>query len=433
MAMAVDSKTTRTGLMEAVIMSKLEGICIDAPPVFLPGHITSESALREEGRNAEAGYGSRAKRGEALLQRALAGAEAAAARGEKRAAQKQSKVAAAEVTEGGKVFEVGADGAKIERALAPGERLKPRHLRDMGEFLGEWLNGIRTNLKCLAWTAKNIENQLVLINTENPKSRALVKACKQSLGLKDAKGTPIIANADSRIPETTGNRAAKVTRLLAFVEAEATIPDQDHGDASEAWELAVEKDPVAGRQVEPGLPRRPGSKTGSEQRASQEQSQTDEGREGDDTGAQICAGLKAAQEADRVVLREVEMSTGGEQGSDGDLLFSESPGGGVLVGGAGGSSRGGCVGEKSGAPARSSSREVRRKTNPNIAERSAQAQCADVTPQRDHADTSAASAARTAPAARGRAPATTAQEPALRRARSTRRGRGGGPASAPKL
>ena len=269
-----DSKTTRAGLMEAVIMNKLEGISISAPPQFLPAHITAESALREEGRDAEAGYGSRAKRGAALLRRAIENAGAAELRGKEKKARQQSKVAAAEGSQGGKVFEVDMEGEKTVRALAAGERLKPRHFRKMGQFITEWMDLIKENEKTLGWTTKIIENQIVLINSHKPKSKALTRACKNATGLQGAKGKPIFKDASSRIPETAGDRATKLPRVLAFVHAEGTVEDRDHGDASEVWELAIEKDPVAGQPGGLESSRRHGSQAVVEGHSSQGASQT---------------------------------------------------------------------------------------------------------------------------------------------------------------
>ena len=46
---------------------------------------------------------------------------------------------------------------------------------------------------------------------------------------------PFISKATDRLPETTGSRYQKFTRLLMFVSLEAETDCRDHGDTSALW------------------------------------------------------------------------------------------------------------------------------------------------------------------------------------------------------
>ena len=78
-------------------------------------------------------------------------------------------------------------------------------------------------------------NQLVLINTL-AKSKALVKACKESKHFRGDRGTPLISKSSDRLAETSGSRHQKLTRLLIFVVLQGQVDKVDHGDTSASWE-----------------------------------------------------------------------------------------------------------------------------------------------------------------------------------------------------
>ena len=151
----------------------------------------------------------------------------------KRLASKEAKVDNAKTSEGGVVFE-DVDGSMQQRALSPGERLTPDHLERMGEFLPDWIEAVRSNSNSVKWSAAKIVNQLVLINTL-VKSKALIKACQGCPQLMSDGKKPFISKATDRLPETTGSRHQKLTRLLVFVSLEAKTDCRDHGDTSALW------------------------------------------------------------------------------------------------------------------------------------------------------------------------------------------------------
>ena len=53
------SKVTRGPLMKAAILCKLDPTNLFNPPRFLPRHIATPNAIRHEGHERQAGYGSR--------------------------------------------------------------------------------------------------------------------------------------------------------------------------------------------------------------------------------------------------------------------------------------------------------------------------------------------------------------------------------------
>ena len=61
------------------------------------------------------------------------------------------------------------------RGLAPGERLTFSHLEAMGQYRAEWFQQVAGNNRESGWTKKNIQHQLVLINTIS-KSKLLFRA-----------------------------------------------------------------------------------------------------------------------------------------------------------------------------------------------------------------------------------------------------------------
>ena len=93
--------------LEAIILSKLEGVSVASPPGFLasPHHDTfCPSLLRAEGRDAENGYCSRLQRGKALAQRATEKGAVVMANVAKRLASKKGKVNNAKMSKGGVFF-----------------------------------------------------------------------------------------------------------------------------------------------------------------------------------------------------------------------------------------------------------------------------------------------------------------------------------------
>ena len=137
--------------------------------------------------------------------------------------------------QGGIVFEDVGGENEVSRQLAAGERLTADHLERMGGYLPTWIEQITESSSILGWTVARIENQLVLINTL-AKSKALVKACKESKHFRGDRGKPLISKASDRLAETSGSRHQKLTRLLIFVALEGQVDKVDHGDTSASWE-----------------------------------------------------------------------------------------------------------------------------------------------------------------------------------------------------
>jgi len=173
-ALEQNSHTTRGPLMEAAVMAKLDPVSLVSPPKFLPLHIATPSMMRHEGREVEARYGGRRKRGAALLDKSRAVASVRGSRRQKRDQAGAIKMSLAHDTAGGVVYERGGDGERMTRELAPGERLTWAHLASMGSYLSSWVDAVVSNAPGLKWTAKRVEQQLVLVNTLD-KSKALLK------------------------------------------------------------------------------------------------------------------------------------------------------------------------------------------------------------------------------------------------------------------
>jgi hypothetical protein len=259
------SKVTRGPLMEAVIMCKLDPTNLFNPPPFLPRHITTPNAIRHEGREAQAGYGSRRKRGAALLAKAVELATQARDKREKRDTTRAAKVQSAQDSGGGMVYERGDDNEHRLRSLVAGERLKWEHFLEMGAHLDEWLTAFTSNDTRLKWSDRFIQNQLLLINSEE-KSRALIVQLKQ-VSCFSSRGKSLFAlrreDGSRMIPTTTGNRGQKVLRLVQYIMAEQRAVDGDTG-ISEFWRAATHEEVQADllSRVSVGA-RREGSKAAS--------------------------------------------------------------------------------------------------------------------------------------------------------------------------
>ena len=258
------SKATRGPLMEAVIMAKLDPVSLVTPPKFLPAHMTTPAALRAEGREAEAGYGSRRKRGKALLAKAKVLAQERAGRREKRSSATAAKVVAAQESGGGKVYERQQDDTYALRELAGGERLTWQILLGMGPQLQAWLEGVRTNARELQWTDDRIKKQLTLINTLQKSTRLLKEL--STLDTFTSRKKPIFGrDGDGTIPTTTGARGDKLMRLMQYVMAEARTQAVETG-LSEFWRAATEKEISSDLEVQ-ARPRRPNSQATAETRS----------------------------------------------------------------------------------------------------------------------------------------------------------------------
>ena len=90
----------------------------------------------------------------------------------------------------------------------------------MGQYRTEWLQEVAGNNRELGWTEKRIHNQLVLINTMS-KSKLLLRALGKQF--KDKHGHPSLKTSGATMPTSTGNRLAKLTRVITFVSVEGAV------------------------------------------------------------------------------------------------------------------------------------------------------------------------------------------------------------------
>jgi len=144
-ALEQNSHTTRGPLMETAVMAKLDPVSLVSPPEFLPPHVTTPNMMRHEGREAEARYGGRRKRGAGLLRKARSAVEVRGTRRQKREQAGVIKMSLAHDTAGGLVYVRGVDNELRTRELAPGERLTWVHLASMGSDLSSWVAGVASN------------------------------------------------------------------------------------------------------------------------------------------------------------------------------------------------------------------------------------------------------------------------------------------------
>ena len=307
-----NSHTTRAGLMQAVIMSKLQRIDLMYPPAFLPTHMTTPEALRYEGREAQAAFGSREKRGAAFIERARGTAQDALDKQVGKEQKARDKLSKAHEMGGSIVYE-NHNGEKIERALEPGECLSPLHFRVMGAFLPGWLEAVVEGQRKLQWTDECIKNQLVLVI----KDKTLLKHLKNVPEFGLSKGS-IFAKADGVLPVSSGSRTMKLCRLLLFVTAEAKA--SQHDDDDEPCAIPLKEDDVR-TAMAAAEPRRRGSKAKSDDRGAGAEQEVDK------LAVQIQAAARAATSQDESRFHpgrgESTSSSGSDLEAPGPPVFSE--------------------------------------------------------------------------------------------------------------
>jgi hypothetical protein len=246
--------------MEAIILCKLQSsISLTQPPPFLPAHITSEEGLRFEGREAEAGYGSRARRGAAHLAKLREEADRKAANDDQRKGAALAKLQSAQDTGGGVIFTDSQDNVLARRTLSPGERLSWRVVVEMGAHFASWLDGVSGGQSDLKWTDALLQRQIVLINSEQKASSLL----KELAAVDDFKvrGKPIFGpHGTHKLSSTTGSRENKLNRVLQYVFAEGRAKQSggpETGDECTRWRLMTQDEIKAMAQKKKAQQRRP--------------------------------------------------------------------------------------------------------------------------------------------------------------------------------
>ena len=226
-------------------MAKLHMVSLLEPPAFLPPHITTESSMRAEGREAEARYGSRAKRGAAQLSKVRQEATQRTQRDTQKEESRSAKLVAAQELRGGVIFSgVGDDGQPIKRVMEPGERLSWNHILGMGDAMKEWVDRVWKNDAELRWTAQALERQIILINSIE-KDSALLRELKQ-VTMFQSRCNPIFGKGGNRqLSSTSGSRNDKLARVLQYVWAEGrSMKDtaDDAGEEGKRWVTLTERE-----------------------------------------------------------------------------------------------------------------------------------------------------------------------------------------------